>query len=58
MPTRPQKYRGRIFTKDDEMNSTLQNLKDNPLFWEGAFLLALLLLIGSHKIALEGMISA
>lgn len=40
------------------MNSTLQNLKDNPLFWEGAFLLALLLLIGSHKIALEGMISA
>jgi len=34
----------------------MQNLKDNPLFWEAAFLFAFVLLIGSHKIALEGMI--
>jgi len=34
----------------------LQNLKNNPLFWEGAFIFAIILLLGSHKIALEGMI--
>lgn len=34
----------------------LENLKNNPLFWEGAFLFAFILLIGSHKISLEGMI--
>lgn len=35
---------------------TLSELKNNPLFWEGAFLLALTLLIFSHKISIEGMI--
>lgn len=36
---------------------SLSNLKDSPLFWEGAFLVALVLLIASHKISVEGMIS-
>jgi hypothetical protein len=31
-------------------------LQANPLFWEGAFLVALVLLIASHKISIEGMI--
>lgn len=35
---------------------SLSELKSNPLFWEGAFLLAVVLLIFSHKISVEGMI--
>lgn len=35
---------------------TLAQIKASPLFWEGAFLLALTLLIFSHKISIEGMI--
>lgn len=35
---------------------SLSQLKESPLFWEGAFLLALVLLIFSHKISIEGMI--
>lgn len=35
---------------------TLSEMKNSPLFWEGAFLLALTLLIFSHKISIEGMI--
>ena len=35
---------------------TLAQLKNSPLFWEGAFLAALVLLIFSHKISIEGMI--
>lgn len=34
----------------------LENLKSNPMFWEAAFLVAILLLIGAHKISIEGMI--
>lgn len=34
----------------------LENLKSNPMFWEVAFLIAILLLIGAHKISIEGMI--
>jgi hypothetical protein len=34
------------------------NLKNSPLFWEAAFLLAIVLLIGAHKVSVEGMISA
>lgn len=35
---------------------TFAQLKESPLFWEGAFLVALALLIFSHKISIEGMI--
>lgn len=40
------------------MGSKIQALAQNPLFWEGAFLVAIILLIASHKISVEGMISA
>lgn len=36
----------------------LQTLKDNPAFWQGCFLFALLLLIFAHKISIEAMIGA
>lgn len=31
-------------------------LKDNPRFWEFAFIFAVILLIGAHKVSIEGMI--
>ncbi len=34
----------------------LSNLTSKPGFWEVAFLVALLLLIGAHKLSIEGMI--
>jgi len=34
------------------------NLKNSPLFWEGAFIVAVLLLVGAHKLSVEGMIKA
>jgi hypothetical protein len=38
------------------MGTFVDNMKASPLFWEGAFLLAFILLIGAHKISIEGMI--
>lgn len=35
-----------------------ESLKDNPRFWEGAFIVAIILLIWAHKISVEGMIEA
>lgn len=35
-----------------------ETLKQSPFFWEGAFLLAVVLLIGAHKLSVEGMIKA
>lgn len=32
------------------------NLTSKPGFWEGAFLVAIVLLIGAHKLSIEGMI--
>ena len=40
------------------MGAKLSGLTQSPLFWEGAFLFALVLLILSHKISVEGMIKA
>ena len=31
-------------------------IKENPRFWQVAFVVALILLIGAHKVSLEGMI--
>lgn len=31
-------------------------LKANPQFWEFAFIFAVILLIGAHKVSIEGMI--
>lgn len=36
----------------------LSGLKNNSMFWEGAFVVALLLLIFAHKVSIEGMVSA
>lgn len=35
---------------------TIADIKNNPHFWEGAFLFALVLLIFAHKVSIEGMI--
>lgn len=35
---------------------TLAEIKESPAFWQGAFLVALILLIFAHKVTLEGMI--
>lgn len=35
-----------------------QALKDNPAFWQGAFIFALILLIVAHKVSIEAMIGA
>lgn len=32
------------------------DLKQNPHFWEFAFIFAVVLLIGAHKVSIEGMI--
>jgi hypothetical protein len=37
---------------------SLATLKSSPAFWQGAFIFAVLLLIFSHKISVEGMIGA
>jgi hypothetical protein len=34
------------------------NLRQNPRFWEFAFILALILLILAHKVTIEGMVEA
>lgn len=34
----------------------LSNLTSKPGFWEVAFLVAVVLLIGAHKVSIEGMI--
>lgn len=44
-------------TRSFSMQS-LSNLVRMPIFWEVAFILAIVLLIGSHKISIEGMIGA
>jgi hypothetical protein len=31
-------------------------LTSNPHFWQGAFIFAIILLIGAHKVSIEGMI--
>lgn len=38
--------------------STASALLQSPMFWEVAFIIALLLLIGAHKITIEGLVSA
>jgi hypothetical protein len=40
------------------MSDFVAKAKAYPLFWEGAFLFAFVLLIMSHKISIEGMISS
>lgn len=32
------------------------DLKNNPRFWEFAFIFSVILLIGAHKLSIEGMI--
>jgi len=34
------------------------NIRQNPHFWEGAFIFALILLILAHKVTIEGMVEA
>jgi len=34
----------------------LSNLTSKPGFWEAAFFVAVVLLIGAHKLSIEGMI--
>ncbi len=38
------------------MSETIQKLKASPLFWELAFVFGVLLLVGAHKISIEGMV--
>jgi hypothetical protein len=38
------------------MGNWIAQLKQNPHFWEGAFIVALILLILSHKITLEALV--
>jgi len=38
--------------------SWFQKLRQNPHFWEGAFIVALILLILAHKVTLEAMVEA
>ncbi len=40
------------------MGAKLSALTQSPLFWEAAFLFGFVLLIGAHKISIEGMIGA
>ena len=35
---------------------TMPAFTKSPYFWEGAFVFALLLLIASHKISIEGLV--
>lgn len=38
------------------MPTSVQNLLQSQGFWEVAFIVALVLLIGAHKITIEGMV--
>lgn len=38
------------------MQNFIDSMRANPLFWELAFIFAFVLLIGAHKISIEGMI--
>jgi hypothetical protein len=38
------------------MGQTLANLTSKPGFWEVAFVVAVVLLIGAHKISVEGSV--
>jgi hypothetical protein len=40
------------------MGSTLSSLANSSTFWQVAFVVALVLLIFSHKISVEGMVGA
>lgn len=33
-----------------------ESIKSKPYFWDAAFLFAVILLIGAHKVSIEGMI--
>lgn len=35
---------------------SIAEMKESPVFWQGAFLFAVILLIFVHKVTLEGMI--
>lgn len=35
----------------------MKNILQSQIFWEGAFIVALILLIGAHKITIEGLVS-
>jgi hypothetical protein len=37
--------------------SFFTGLLQNQMFWEGAFIVALILLIGAHKITIEGRLA-
>lgn len=39
------------------MPSSIQNVLNSQVFWEVAFVVALVLIIGAHKITIEGMVS-
>jgi hypothetical protein len=34
----------------------MKGMLQSPYFWEGAFIVALILIIGAHKITIEGMV--
>lgn len=38
------------------MGNSLSNLTSKPWFWEAAFVVSIILLIGAHKISIEGMV--
>lgn len=38
------------------MPSSIQNMLNSQGFWEVAFVIALVLIIGAHKITIEGMV--
>jgi hypothetical protein len=39
------------------MGDTVKNVLNSQVFWEVAFVVALVLIIGAHKITVEGMVS-
>lgn len=39
------------------MPTSIQNMLNSQGFWEVAFIVALVLIIGAHKITIEGMVS-
>lgn len=39
------------------MPSSIQNMLQSQGFWEVAFIVALVLIIGAHKITIEGLVS-
>jgi hypothetical protein len=40
-----------------QMPSSIQNMLNSQGFWEVAFIVALVLIIGAHKITIEGLVS-